>query len=324
MAAPTDYPVTALVTGGAGFIGSHLVDCLLERGHRVLCVDNFLLGKPEHLEPASRNPAFSLHEFDLLDVSALDALFGGHRIDIVYHLAANSDIREGTKSTDRDLKLTFLTTYNVLECMRRHSVPRILFTSTAAIFEQRDQPLSESAVVGPVSLYGASKLASEGFLTAFVELYGIQAWVCRFPNVVGERGTHGIIFDLLNKLATRPESLEVLGDGRQCKPYMYVHDLIDALLFILQHSQERLNVFNIGPADCARVAEIAQIVLEEAGAHQTLAFTGGARGWSGDVPVYRYDSSRLQALGWTPPRTSVEAVRLAVRRTLETTRGVVS
>ena len=307
----------ALVTGGAGFIGSHLVDRLLSQSYKVVCVDNFILGRREHLQDALENPDFCLHDFDVLDMEQLDALFAAEGFDIVFHLAANSDIRKGTESTDRDLNFTFLTTHRVLECMRRHGVEKILFTSTPAIFGQHSTPLQEGSSVGPESLYGASKLASEAFISAFSGLYDIQVWTVRLSNIVGERSTHGIIFDLLNKLAVNPKELEVLGDGTQCKPYMYVHELIDAFLFIVENADQKMNVYNIGPKDGASVAVIAESLLEAYGGGQTIAYTGGKRGWKGDVSVYRYDASKLEALGWKPQMNSTEAVEMAIKKTLE-------
>ena len=307
-----------LVTGGAGFIGSHLVDRLLERNNRVVCVDNFILGRREHLKDAMENPNFSLHELDLLELDKLDELFNQENFDAVFHLAANSDIRAGTESTERDLKLTFMTSYHVLECMQRYDVKKILFASTGAIFGDQEERLKEESVALPESLYGASKLASEAFIYAFSGLYDIQAWICRFPNVVGDRSTHGIIFDLLEKLDGDPANLEVLGDGKQSKPYMYVHELIQALLYIFENADEKINIFNIGPSDQTSVAEIAQLVLEGYGAKQGIMYTGGTQGWKGDVPRYEYDTQKLQKLGWGPPTTSFEAVRLAVRKIIET------
>jgi len=309
--------LTALVTGGAGFIGSHLVDRLLEAGYRVVCVDNFVLGRREHLQKAAEHADFLLEELDLLDLPGLDRLFSSETPDIVFHLAANSDIREGTKSTDRDLQLTFMTTYNVLECMRRHGIRRLFFTSTPAIFGEHDEALHEHTSVRPESLYGASKLSAEAFIMAFSGLYDMQAWICRLSNIVGERSTHGIILDLLEKLTSNTSELEVLGDGTQTKPYMYFHEIVEAFMFIIAHSDDRLNIFNIGPRDTTTVAEIAEIVLELAGDGQRIAYTGGDRGWKGDVPLYSYQPSKLEALGWPPPMTSTQAVRTAVTRIIE-------
>ena len=202
--------------------------------------------------------------------------------------------------------------------MQRYDVKKILFASTGAIFGDREESLKEESVALPESLYGASKLASEAFIHAFSGLYDLQAWICRFPNVVGDRSTPGIIFDLLGKLDRDPANLEVLGDGKQSKPYMYVHELIQALLYIFENADEKINIFNIGPSDQTSVAEIAQLVLEGYGAKQGIMYTGGTQGWKGDVPRYEYDTQKLQKLGWGPPTTSFEAVRLAVRKIIET------
>jgi UDP-glucose 4-epimerase len=215
--------------------------------------------------------------------------------------------------------MTFMTTYNVLDCMRRYGVERIFFTSTGAIFGEHDEALHEHTSVRPESLYGASKLSAEAFIMAFSSLYDVQAWICRLPNIVGDRSTHGIILDLLEKLKVNAEELEVLGDGTQNKPYMYVREIVEAFMFIVANSDERLNVFNIGPRDTTTVAQIAEMVLEMAGDGQTLAYTGGPRGWKGDVPLYSYQPSKLEALGWPPPMSSTEAVRTAITRIIETT-----
>jgi UDP-glucose 4-epimerase len=189
-----------LVTGGAGFIGSHLVDRLLANGYKVICVDNFLLGYEDHLKNALKSEHFELHNFDLLEMDKLDALFNEEKFDIVYHLAANSDIQAGIESTNRDLQLTFLLTYNVLECMRKHNVGKILFTSSPTIFGNHNVPLTEDLPMKPESLYGASKLASEAYIRGFSSLYNIQAWILRLSNMVGERTTHGILYDFINKV----------------------------------------------------------------------------------------------------------------------------
>ena len=307
-----------LVTGGAGFIGSHLIDRLLDKGNEVACVDNFILGRREHLEDALINPKFSLHDLDLLDLEKLDKLFRDESFEVVFHFAANSDIRAGTQSTLRDLELTFLTTYHVLECMQKYGVRKIFFASTGAIFGEQTERLKENSPFQPESLYGASKSASEAFISAFSGLYDLQAWICRFPNVVGDRSTHGIIYDLLEKLDSNPSVLEVLGDGKQSKPYMYVHELIQALLFIFENATEKMNVFNIGPGDQTTVAQIAELVIEGYEAEQDISYTGGSQGWKGDVPKYEYDTQKLQDLGWGPPTSSLEAVKLAVKKIIET------
>ena len=302
-----------LVTGGAGFIGSHLVDRLLDRGDEVVCVDNYILGRKEHLEQALKHKEFSLHNFDLMNYDKLDALFSAERFDMVFHLAANSDIRAGVESTKRDLELTFLITYNVLECMHQHGVDKILFTSSPTVFGNHDVSLTEDLPMRPESLYGASKLASEAYIRAFSGLYGIQAWILRLSNMVGERITHGIIYDFIHKIKQNPKVLVVLGDGNQNKPYMYVHDLIDCMFFVLENSDERINDFNVGPKDGVKVSEIAEIFLDHFGDGHKLEYTGGKSGWKGDVPFYSHNSEKLNTLGWKPRHSSREAIEIAIK-----------
>ena len=257
-----------LVTGGAGFIGSHLVDRLLDKNHDVVCIDNLLLGKKEFLTDAFKNKHFSFYNFDLLNLDKLNQLFKKHCFDFVYHLAANSDIQAGVSSTNRDLDLTFRLTYNVLECMRINEVKKILFTSSPTVFGNSDKPLTEDLPMKPESLYGASKLASEAYLRAFSALYGIQSWILRLSNMVGERATHGILYDFYYKVKDNPDELIVLGNGEQCKPYMYVQELIDCMFFVIENSYKEINTFNVGPKDGAKVSEIAKLFLKYFGKDQ--------------------------------------------------------
>ena len=303
-----------LVTGGAGFIGSHLVDRLLERGEKVVCVDNFLLGNKKHLSNALKNDNFKLFDFDLLQIQKLDDLFAREKFDFIYHLAANSDIQAGVKSTKRDLELTFLLTYNILECMRKYNVCKILFTSSPTVFGTHDVALNEDLPMRPESLYGASKLASEAFIRGFSSLYNIQAWVLRLSNMVGERATHGILFDFLKKVKENTEELIVLGDGNQNKPYMYVHELIDSMFFIISNAEEKFNSYNVGPKDGVSVSVIANLFLKYFGTGQNIKYTGGKIGWKGDVPYYSHDSKKLKILGWEPKLSSKEAVEEAIKK----------
>jgi UDP-glucose 4-epimerase len=305
-----------LVTGGAGFIGSHLCDRLVGRGDEVWCVDNLHLGRRRniaHLEPSN---AFHFLEQDVLARDRLDALFAEARFDCVFHLAANSDISAGTADPELDFRLNELTTTAVLDMMRRHGVRRLFFASTSAIFGEADAVLHEDfGPLAPISFYGASKLAAEAYISTYAHLFGIAAVVLRFPNVVGERATHGVIYDFLRKLERNPHELEVLGDGNQTKPYLYVADLIDAILLACEKSTGPLAVYHAAGIGETSVREIAEIVLAATGrADAKIRYTGGDRGWPGDVPKFRYDISRLQALGWTPQRHSVDAVRHAVER----------
>ncbi len=207
-----------LVTGGAGFIGCNLIDRLLSfENNQVTCIDNLTLGKKENLEKALNNPNFKFYNIDLLNFKKVSEVFKSERFDLVYHLAANSDIRSSFNTTDRDLKLTFLTTYNVLESMRVSDVSKILFTSSPTVYGNHDVPLTEQLQMNPESLYGASKLASEAFIRSFSSLYGIQAWILRLSNMVGGRSTHGILYDFFNKIKKNSNELEVLGNGLRKK-----------------------------------------------------------------------------------------------------------
>lgn len=311
--------MNVLVTGGAGFIGSHLVDRLLAKGDSVVCVDNFLLGKKEFLENALKNKRFKLHAFDLIELEKFDDLFREEKFDIVYHLAANSDIQLGNKKIKTDLNNTFLTTFNVLSCMIRYEVREILFASTSAIYGNLNKLLSED--VGPllpISNYGAAKLASEAYISAFCENYGLKAWIIRFPNVVGWRLTHGVIYDFLNRLEKDQSELMVLGDGKQQKPYLYIDDLIEAIERIYEESKDKINYFNVAANSTTTVKKIANIVIKQTRLQNVkITYTGKDRGWVGDVPRFKYDTKKVQHLNWKPSMTSDEAIELSVEQELQ-------
>jgi UDP-glucose 4-epimerase len=307
-----------LVTGGAGFIGSHLCDRLIERGDLVWCVDNLYLGQRRNIAHLEGSRAFVFVDLDVLDASALDALCRDARFDWVFHLAANSDIAGGTADTRLDFRLNELTTVNVLEAMQTHRIKRLFFASTSAVFGEADSVLRENfGPMQPISFYGASKLAAEGYASVYANTFGLSCLILRFPNVVGERATHGVIYDLLHKLEVDQRTLTVLGDGNQSKPYLYVGDLVDAILTTWDKSTSQFAVYHCAGIGETSVREIAEIVVAAAGRSDTrIVYTGGERGWLGDVPRFRYDISRLQALGWEPQRHSTEAVRYAVERIL--------
>jgi UDP-glucose 4-epimerase len=307
-----------LVTGGAGFIGSHLCDRLIQQGSSVWCVDNLHLGRRRNIAHLEGNNNFVFVELDVLERSALASLFAQAQFGSVFHMAANSDIAAGIADPELDLRLNHLTTTTVLETMRAYNVPRLFFASTSAIFGETRATLHEDfAPLQPISFYGASKLAAEGYISAYASLFDIKAIILRFPNVVGERATHGVIYDFIRKLEKTPEDLEVLGDGTQTKPYLYVADLIDAMLLAWEKSSSPLAVYHAAGVGTTSVREIANLIVAAAGKPNTrIKYTGGDRGWPGDVPKFSYDTSRLQALGWQPRRHSTDAVRFAIERIL--------
>lgn len=304
------------ITGGAGFIGSHLADRLLSesRDNQVTVFDNLTSGSVTFIEHHLGDRRFSFIKGDVLDFDTLRNAMKGH--DVVFHLAANGDIQQGFHDTKLHLQQGTLATYNVLEAMRLNDIRRIVFSSSATVYgETFSGPVSETnGPLLPISLYGAAKLSAEGLISAFCGTFGIQAWIYRFANIVGSRMTHGVIYDFIRKLSANPTELLILGDGRQRKPFVHVSECVDAFLFGFRKAQEPINLFNIGCVTVTEVNRIAQMVVEEMGLQNVrFTYTGGERGWPGDVPRLRFDISRLQRLGWEPSLTSDEAVRRAIR-----------
>ena len=307
----------SLVAGGACFIGSHLCDVLSADGHNVTVVDNLVLGKVENIEHLINNSNFRFFKEDLNNGHAMDMIFMDGEFDMVYHLAANSDIQKGGKDPMVDYQLTFNTTFNVLQMMKKYEVKKFFFASTSAIYGETYDVLNEDyGPLKPVSNYGAGKLASEAFISAFASTYHIQTWITRFPNVVGERFTHGVIYDFIHKLQKNPNELEVLGNGEQCKPYVYVKDLVAGIQFVINNSNEPYNVYMLGSDTRTKVKEIAAMVIEEMGLNASIRYTGGDRGWVGDVPEFRYDLTKVNNLGWKASYDSNGAVRKAIQMAL--------
>ena len=306
------------VTGAAGFIGSHLVDRLLEAGLFVTGADNFCRGKKANLALAFDNPHFSFVEADLSDEQQCrQAISSAHQrqpVEVVWHMAANSDISAGVTNPRVDLRDTFLTTFQVLLAMRDAGIPSIAFASSSAVYGAYPGIITEdTGPLQPVSNYGAMKLASEGIISAAVESFLERAWIYRFPNVIGDRATHGVIFDLLHKLRQNNSELEVLGDGSQQKPYLHVSDVVEAMMYIQKHAGEARNCFNISADDDGvTVSLIAETVIEVAAPEARIRYTGGNKGWVGDVPYYKYSIDKLNRLGWKPHFSAREAVRRSV------------
>ena len=298
----------AFVTGCAGFVGSNLVDALLERGEWVIGIDNFTTGQERFLTKASTNDRFELIRGDLLDDATLKARMRG--CDTVFHFAANADVRFGLEHPRRDLEQNTIATYNVLEAMRANSINRILFSSTGSVYgEAFVIPTPEDAPF-PVqtSLYGASKLAGEGLIAAYCEGFGFRSWVFRFVSILGERYTHGHVFDFYRQLKSDPTRLRVLGNGMQRKSYLYVRDCIDAMLLALEKAQDKVNLFNLGVDSYCEVNESVQWICETLGVAPHIEFAGGDRGWVGDNPFIFLDTSRIRRLGWRPTLDIREAV----------------
>lgn len=309
----------SFITGGAGFIGSNLADRLLAAGERVTVYDNLSTGCREFLDEAHRvgGDRFRLIEGDLLDEAALAAAMtgDGEKVDRVFHLAANADVRFGTRHPRRDLEQNTIATYNVLEAMRANGVKRIAFSSTGSIYGEPEVfPTPENAPF-PIqtSLYGASKLAGEGLIQAYCEGFGFEGFIFRFVSVLGERYTHGHIFDFYRKLKADPTRLPVLGDGRQRKSYMYVQDCIDGMLLAMEKGRGKVEIVNLGLDAYMEVNQSIAWICERLGVTPTLDYTGGSRGWIGDSPFIFLDTAKARALGWEPELD----LRASVLRTVD-------
>ncbi len=307
----------AFITGGAGFIGSHLVDRLAKKGWHVTVYDNLSSGKESFIRHHLGRKYFKFIRADLLDLKKLKKSVRGH--DVVFHLAANPDIRYGIKFTDVDLKQNTIATYNVLESMRLAGIKEIIFASTSTIYgEPAIMPTPEDyGPLYPISLYGASKLACEALCTSFSHTFKMKCWIFRFANIVGGRGTHGLIYDFIAKLRKDPQKLEILGDGRQTKSYLLVDDCVDAMLYVHERSREQFNVFNLGSRDRVNIKTIAGILTGKMGLRDAkFSFTGGKRGWPGDVPRMFLAVGKLSRLGFKAGHNSREAVEIAIERML--------
>jgi len=308
----------ALVTGGAGFIGSHLIDRLVSRGDTVVVIDNLSSGNLDFIQNHIDSGKVSLVRGDITNYQ--DVLSAMSGIECVFHLAANPDIRLGTKITDTDLKQGTIATYNIVEAMRIEGVKKIAFASSSVVYGE-DAPMPTPENHGPclpISLYGASKQAGEGLISSWVGTFGLQAWIFRFANIIGTRGTHGVIFDFIHKLKADPSRLEVLGNGLQEKSYMEVGDCVDGILHVMANSNDSVNLFNLGSHDTASVRRIAEIVVEETGCTDaSIEYTGGDRGWAGDIPRAMLAIDKMLEIGFDVNYNSEDAIRHTARALID-------
>jgi UDP-glucose 4-epimerase len=308
--------MNVLVTGGCGFIGSHLARRLIAIGNDVTLFDDMSVGNPDFLGDAKQNRHCRIVKGDVTDMEQVATAVKGH--DIVYHLAANANIPLGVSNTRIDLDANVIGTYNVLEAMRRDKIKKIAFTSSSAVYGEPDRshgPVPEDyGPLAPISLYGGSKLAGEAYVIAYHHMFQVDAWIFRFANVVGPHGTHGVIKDFIAKLRKDPRTLEILGNGKQEKSFIYVDDCVDGMLHAVKHASGSAEAFNLGSLDTIVVDRIAEIVAREMGLKSVkFTYTGGDRGWLGDVPYVFLDSAKMRELGFVPKRSSEEAVTRAVR-----------
>lgn len=297
------------VTGGAGFIGSNMVDRLLsEPENEVVAYDNFSTGRREFLEGALKNERFTLVEGDTLDLDHLTEAMKG--ADFVFHFAANADVRMGTEHPRKDLEQNTIATYNVLEAMRANGIRRIGFSSTGSVYGEAEVIPTPEGAPFPIqtSLYGASKLACEGLLGAYAEGFNFQVYIFRFVSILGERYTHGHVFDFVKKLNADPTKLHILGNGKQRKSYLYVKDCMEAILTVIRNANEKVNIFNLGTDQYCEVNDSVGWICKRLGVTPEFTYAGGERGWIGDNPFIYLDTKKVRSLGWAPKATIEDGV----------------
>jgi len=296
------------ITGGAGFIGSNLVDRLLSDGHEVVVYDNFRTGMPEFLEDAKRNYRhLKIITGDILDQKLSNSMAG---CDFVFHLAANADVRHGVDDTHVDLRINTVGTHEVLEAMRVNGIKKIAFSSTGSVYgESPIIPTPEDAPF-PIqtSLYGASKVAGEALIQAYCEGFGMQAWIFRFVSILGERYSHGHVFDFYKQLSQHSKYLDVLGDGTQRKSYLNVKDCVDALIIAINNSTNKVNIFNLGTNEYVQVNDSIKILCDYLTINPKINYSGGNKGWIGDNPFILLNCNKIRSLGWKPKYTIKESI----------------
>lgn len=306
----------ALVVGGAGFIGSNLCEILLKEKNKLVCIDNLLLGRKENIKEFLHNKNFTFYEGDATNGTFLTEIFMCERPEIIFHLAANSDIQASAKNPQIEYRNTYTTTFTILECMRQCGIKQLFFASTSAVYgDKRNIALTEETPnLSPISYYGAAKLGSEALIHAYSYMNDMKTLIFRFPNVIGPKLTHGVVYDFIRKLSRDKEVLNILGDGRQTKPYIYVKDLVEAIIHFTNVMKTGVEIYNLGVTGSTSVRQIADIVCEVMGLENVrYEFTGGESGWKGDVPQFQYSLDKIHKTGWKARYNSDEAVKQAVR-----------
>ena len=313
--------MNVLVTGGAGFIGSHLCKRLIKKGNKVVVIDNLSIGSKNNLIDVIDNPQLVFCQFDLNNLQELKGVFKTYSFDMVFHLAANADVYKGIEDYHLDYVNTLQPTLNILEMMHEYGVKKLFFASSSTIYgKTTDRICEQSMALRPISHYGAAKLASEAFISSFNSLYGIQVTIARFCNIVGPNMTHGVIPDLISKLNTHPQELIVYGDGNQTKPYIYVEDLLDGIECVVEKTELPYNDYLVGVDSSLNVTMIAQIIMDEMGMQIPIRYIKTNTCLKGDQYYYQYDVTKLRLLGWTPRYSAEEAVIKAVKDSLNSIR----
>lgn len=302
-----------LVTGGAGFIGSHLCRKLLENGNIVVTVDNLTHGNEELVNDLLDIDSFTFIEADIFDTAKMQSLFKHNKFDMVYHLVANTSVKNGGYSPILDIRETLSSTIEVLNYVAQYGVRKFMFASSSTVYGTMDEVMRESSAhLQPISFYGAAKLAGEAFTSAFSSMYGIQMWVVRLSNVVGPDSTHGIVHDIKKKLQQDIKELHLLGDGTQAKPFIHVDDVVEGILHAINKLSDQYNVIQVGNEQQISMREVAEIILKELNLDTKIIFSNSATTWAGDVGRYRYDVTKLKSLGWAPKWNTREAIRHSI------------
>ncbi len=312
-------PLNIVVTGGAGFIGSTLVDRLMRDGHTVTVIDNLSGGDKTFLDAHQGSPRFRLIQEDVRNTDRVTDVLDS-RVDLVFHLAANADIARGVTDPTLDFQHSIVATFSLLQAMRHHGIKKLVYTSGSGVYGDKGLTFftEKYGPLQPVSMYGASKLGAEGLVSAFVHLYDMQAWILRPANIIGPRATHGVVYDFIRRLKVDGSQLKILGNGKQSKAYLHVDDVIDALLLVQKKAKQQINFFNLSSSSFITVNEIADLVISAMGLRKVKrTHTPGKIGWKGDVPVIRLRNTEIAKLGWKSHYTSAQAVKATIAALLD-------